>query len=279
MTTAAFTVVQYAAGAVTVLILLRTAKCGSPFALARDGLRRLLEPAYRRWFLLATAVMTFNLIETAFDDALTARLGLDFTGWLWRWEGALIAPLQRADWPPLIAVLTFFYIVVFPMLIVASMLLHAARNDFRAYRGLLLGLVLNYVLVLPFLIFFPVREAWSGASGHIALLIDHLGPSIMRAYRATSALDNSFPSFHTSMAATTAFLAWRNCPQPFAWVVSVSASLVVFSTLYLGIHWACDVAAGLLVAAAVCAIVDRRRCPQISTTPAPSAANRELLRR
>jgi len=280
MTTFLLTVLQYAAGAVTVLALLRVAGVGSPFALADAGIRRMFrEPAYRRWLLLATAVMAFNLIETAFDDRLTARLGTDFTPWLWHCEGALIAPLQRADWPPLIGVMTFFYIVVFPMLLVAGVILRAAQSDLRSYRALLLGLVLNYGLVLPFLLFFPVREAWSGAPGDIFLLIDRLGPAIMRAYRSTSALDNSFPSFHTSLAATIAFLAWRHGPRPFAWVVSFSSGLIIFATLYLGIHWASDVAAGLVVAVVASVLVCRLTRPREITVPAPEPESVAMRRR
>jgi len=233
----------------------------SPAWVFGAALRRFgVEPAYRTSILLAIAILAADIVEAQLDDKLTAALGYDATPWIHWIEGDLGALFQRASWLPLTFVFTFFYVVACPVILAAPLFLSAAEARLIDFRALIRGLAANYLVCLPFYFFFPVKEMWAGNPTRVRLLVDDLSPAIMEAYRSTSALDNCFPSFHTSLTVTAAILTARSGPRALSVLVWISAAGVVLSTLYLGIHWMTDVVAGLIlgVAAAWWAGIDRR---------------------
>jgi len=236
-------------GAAATLLLWTLVRSPSPIAILARGLARIVrERAYRTPLLLVLGVLAFDLVQCTFDDRLTALLGYDCTGWIHAAEGDVASAVQKLAWLPAIYVFAFFYVVMFPVITAAPLIYFAATERLRAYRALLFGVIVNYAVCLPFYFFFPVKEMWAGNPAHVSLLLDRLSPAIMEAYRATSALDNCFPSFHTSLALTSALIVRRTCPRAFARAIGASAVIIVASTLYLGIHWALDVAAGTALA-------------------------------
>jgi membrane-associated phospholipid phosphatase len=157
--------------------------------------------------------------------------------------------------------LTFAYIVLFPVLMLSPVLLAAAEGRLPAYRAFVKGIAINYVACFPFYLFFPVKEMWAGNPDRVRLLIDDVSPKIIEAYRSTSALDNCLPSFHVSLSVTAALLAWRTEPRPFALAAAAASGLVIVSTVYLGVHWLTDVAAGALLGALAAAFAARELGP------------------
>jgi membrane-associated phospholipid phosphatase len=107
------------------------------------------------------------------------------------------------------------------------------------------------VIALPFYFLFPVKEMWAGNPEKVRLLVDLVSPAVMEAYRANSALDNCFPSLHTSLALTVAIVASRGEGRRAAAVLWILAVAVVLSTLHLGIHWLTDIGAGIVLAIAL----------------------------
>ena len=226
-----------------------------PLAVLRDGAGRLLFRAeYRRLFVWVVALPIVDIVETSFDDRLTAMLGYQMTGWIHRLEGDWASVVQRLEWPPATYFFTFVYVIVLPALLAAPIVLAAAEERKRLFRGLSLGLVINYIAGLPFYFFFPVKEMWAGNPDKVHLLMDRVSPLIMESYRANSALDNCFPSLHTSLALTVPLVLGRRWGPAMAGTTWTAAILVAFSTLYLGIHWASDVTAGALLAVIAAAI-------------------------
>jgi membrane-associated phospholipid phosphatase len=240
------------------------------FSLGRSGhhrqplsgtLRRLvLDSSYRTPLLWGVAVFLLSSVQTHFDGTLTRFLGYDLTAWVHRIEGDRAAAIQSMASPALTYLLVFFYIVMFPVMVAAPMLLAASLENAAAFRAMARGLLINYAVCLPFYLLFPVKEMWAGNPERVRLLVDQVSPAIMEAYRATSALDNCFPSFHTSLSVTFALLALRLKRARFAAAMAVSAAAIVFSTLYLGIHWLTDAAAGAVLGA-VAAWAGGRRAP------------------
>ncbi|HWI61267.1 MAG TPA: phosphatase PAP2 family protein, partial [Symbiobacteriaceae bacterium] len=153
----------------------------------------------------------------------------------------------RFEWDPLTHSLTFVYIIVFPLLMLSSLVVYSARNDLESLKRLLTGYWLNYLVAVPFYIWMPVKEAWAGTAG-VRFLIPVAYPAFEAEYRVYSALDNCFPSLHTSLAVTYALIAWRCGYRRLAIVLSVAAGLVMLSTLYLGVHWVPDLFAGVALA-------------------------------
>ncbi len=211
------------------------------------------------YLLGGSAIIIANLLylQLQIDDYLTsrivARLGRDYTLDVYRIEGGLVAGLQQAlAWLPLTWFLGFVYVVVFPCLVFVLIFVFDHLHHRRGLAMVLIGYAANYLLVLPFYLWLPVREVFHfyqhdlGSSG-VRILLNDIHPVVMEAYRAMSGLDNCFPSFHTSLAVTMGLVAWHSRRWGFAALVSFFAAANVFSTLYLGIHWLTDVVAGLAV--------------------------------
>jgi len=151
---------------------------------------------------------------------------------------------------------------VFPSLVFVSIFVFDQLDDRRGLAMVLLGYAFNFLLVLPFYLVFPVRETFHfyTADLHsqaVQMLLDDIHPAIIEGYRAMSGLDNCFPSFHTSLAVTLALVAWHAGRPRYAWLVTLFAAANVLSTVYLGVHWVTDVAAGLAVGV-VAYVVARR---------------------
>ncbi len=256
------------------LLLMAFASRRATFRIVKEGLDRIFFlPEYRWPLCLAVAVMGINVVETHFDGKVTAALGYDITGWVYRLEGNLAAGIQQLSWQPAIYAFSFVYLVLFMAIMAAPLLLTAGIGNLAAFVALSRGLTLNYLIAFPFYIFFPVQEMWSGNPQNVRLLVNEISPAIMEAYRSTSALDNCFPSLHTSLSMTMAFIVSRYLPRPFCVAIWLIALSVLASTLYLGIHWITDMAAGLLLAAFV-SWASNRRLPSESPRRSPAKRSR-----
>lgn len=232
----------------TCILFWAFARRGSPFPVLPGGLRRIAAaPEYRNPFLWVVALPVADIIESNFDDALTEALGFDMTGWIHRLEGDLASHLQM-DWLPAVYFFSYIYIVLLPALLAGPLILAAFEGKTAAFRSLAYGYAVNYLVGLPSYYFFPVREMWHGNGEKVSLLLDRVSPAIMETFRSTSALDNCFPSLHTSLALTVPIAAWGAWPRAVAVALWASAILIAISTIYLGIHWGIDVAAGVLLA-------------------------------
>jgi membrane-associated phospholipid phosphatase len=221
---------------------------GPPWRVFGRAARRMaFERSYRGLVIATGVIFALNAFESYHDDAVTAALGYDMTGWVHGFEGSIGASLQGFATPAVTWFFTFVYVVLFPVLMAAPVLLAAAEERLPAYRAFVKGIAINYIVCFPFYLFFPVKEMWAGNPDHVRCLIDDVSPRIIEAYRSTSALDNCLPSFHVSLSVTTALLALRTGPRLFALATAAIATLVVLSTIYLGIHWLTDVAVGTLL--------------------------------
>jgi len=56
-----------------------------------------------------------------------------------------------------------------------------------------------------------------------------------------------FPSLHTAISVVMLVLVWKYCRR-FTWLYAIVAFLIIFSTLYLRIHYGIDVIAGIVLA-------------------------------
>lgn len=203
-----------------------------------------------RWGMAGLlGLVGLNRLETWLDGLVAGWVPWDLTEWAVRAGGGLIPLLQQWEWPPITHLLTFVYVILFPLLVPGSFVLYASRRDWRAFRHLLVGNVALYLGALPFFILAPVREAWH-ATDRIVFLIPEIYPAFEEQFRPHSGLDNCFPSFHTGVAVLSLLIARHHGYRRLTSVLAVVAPLIMFSTLYLGVHWLPDMAAGALFALA-----------------------------
>jgi membrane-associated phospholipid phosphatase len=210
-------------------------------------------PAIAPTALLA-GVFLVNLAETSADRFLTPRtMGVDAGypvadafRWFERWisfEG------HESAHPIAVIGYSLSYFVLFPAICLLVAVVLARRPEPKPYRAVSVAVGIDYLVSLPFFLFFPVPERWSSPETGAILLSDKLSGALIDAIRPISGLDNSFPSFHASLTAivVTACVLFevplRTC------VIAIGAT-VVLATFALGIHWIPDIVAGLALGVA-----------------------------
>ena len=150
-------------------------------------------------------------------------------------DRAVFRAIFGLKWPPLTAVLRFFTLVG-----AAGFL----WGSFAAVAFLVTGLrPLN--LLVPWA---AVAGSWTLAEG-AKYLFDRARPFIWDAEIAPlikTPSSSSFPSGHSATAAAGALTLSVVYPA-FAPVLIVAGSLVVFSRVYLGVHFPVDVLAGVAI--------------------------------
>lgn len=195
--------------------------------------------------LVLFLILYFNKLELKFGES---TINEDYTYIINNWEGNLVYYLQQIFLnDTLTAILTFFYIIVFPSLMIASVLLYLNINDYKSFYSFVYALILNYGLAIPFFLFLPIYEVWYYDS-NIQFLIPQVYPAFEVEYRQLSGINNNFPSLHTAISLSMAIVAYHSESIRFSNLVIFSAGIIVFSTLYLGIHWIADLTAGGLLA-------------------------------
>ncbi|MDF1667609.1 MAG: phosphatase PAP2 family protein [Planctomycetota bacterium] len=202
-------------------------------------------------FLVAGSVQ--NSIDPWFTELAIAIHGVeDFSVYIYRLEGSATSTLQSFAPKPIIGFFLYVYVCLFPAVFALLLLVfHNEKND-RCLRASIRALVLNYVLALPFFLFFSVRETWYADLGPNVLkarsLLSDLSPELEPLFRTARGVENNFPSLHTSIAVTAFLIARQSDNRRLKILTGISALLVMFSTLYLGFHWVTDMVAGVLLA-------------------------------
>lgn len=127
----------------------------------------------------------------------------------------------------------------------------AISKDFKKMlRYGLSGHIVQVFLITPFYLMFHLQEVWY-ILGHPDGLARNLSPQA-----AAGVALNCFPSMHTSIAFAMFLLVLREKSKPFRYVWGFFCLSVIFSTMYLEIHWVIDVFAGLLLAYGTVKLVD-----------------------
>ncbi|MGE5674226.1 MAG: phosphatase PAP2 family protein [Mycobacterium leprae] len=127
-----------------------------------------------------------------------------------------------------------------------------ARDPKKMARYTLASHLLQTPLIIPFYNTIELHEVW-----WVMKWPDLLGrDKWMDLYHLKLNAQNCFPSMHTSIAFAVLLLAQREKGPLFRWGMTLYAAAVIFSTLYLQIHWVIDVLAGLLFGYLVVKLTD-----------------------
>ena len=125
-----------------------------------------------------------------------------------------------------------------------------AKDSLKMIHYSLSAHVLQFVLIFPFYLTIHVNEVW-----YVLGQPDGMARNLSAADSAVAVV-NCFPSMHTSIAFAMLLLAWREKDQLFRWVWTAFCLSIIYSTLYLEIHWVTDVFAGIILAVAAVKLGD-----------------------
>jgi membrane-associated phospholipid phosphatase len=222
----------------------------APAPLPRGSSTGLLtrHPALEPTALLGV-VFLCNYLETSVDALLTpSSLGAD-AGYpiadAFRWFERHLT-FEAHDTVGAVASVgnSLSYFVILPLICACVVWTLAHRKDLAPYQTVSLGVAINYLISLPFFLFFPVPERWAFPQSEAMLLSDKLSDRLIEIVRPISGLDNSFPSFHvslTTLVVTACFLF----KVPLRWCILALGVTIVLATFVLGIHWIPDMLAGV----------------------------------
>lgn len=235
--------------AVTVYALLLLSMKGDPLRPLHAASLFVQELYTNRKLLLhllgIVVILFFNKIEIVLENSMKTHS--DFTPSFYAFEGDFIVFIQKwLQHDALTSALTYFYVVVFPAVMIASIILYASRRQFKLFYAVCYALMINYMVAIPFYLFFPVTEVHAFHPDVAFLMLDAF-PTFESEYRPLSDLDNCFPSLHTSISVTMAMIALNSKNRFWKRFVPACAAIIIFSIFYLGVHWVTDMAGGVVL--------------------------------
>ncbi|MDF2670321.1 MAG: inositol phosphorylceramide synthase [Paenibacillus sp.] len=196
-------------------------------------------------FCAVLMVLFFNKLELIIESHMH-NLN-DFTQEIHKLEGNFVEVFQRFFENDILTFfLSYFYVIVFTSLMVTSIFLYTYQKQMKLFNALCYAIMLNYMIAIPFYLFFPVTEVHAFTPSVKFLMLDAF-PTFESEYRPLSGLDNCFPSLHTSLSVTLAMLARKSNNRFWKIFVPISAAIIIFSIFYLGIHWLTDMCGGLVL--------------------------------
>lgn len=202
--------------------------------------------------LFPLVVKVIEYLQGRISDPTSRFDEVVYTNWMFNISGGAIRVLQDrlnsrllTDIFIIVYVWLFAYIMAFP-----SMLLFA-KDDRLLMRRYAIAMLLNGLILTPFYALFPVSVTGSHPESGMTPLL-YISVDWGRMVVSVDPLDNDFPSGHVSLSVTT-FLVFMLAGFEYrriAYFFGGATAAIVFSVLYLGIHWPPDVLAGFFVGVA-----------------------------
>jgi membrane-associated phospholipid phosphatase len=231
---------------------------GTTVFLARAGPREGAPALVRDFFPVAVVLVTYMLLQPAIEGVNPRRwdaffAGLDdrhLAGLVQAWRGAL----GRASWFTDANYVAYVSYYVLPIAVAATV---RTRGPEPFERAVFLVLLCFYASFAGYFLF-PTSGPRLSPEDEVRLLGGGAVSGAVRAFLRTAELTklDAFPSGHTAVALGCAAASARSFPRllaPFAaW-----AAAIVFSTVYVHVHYAVDVVAGVALAALAMAVAGR----------------------
>ncbi|WNR45874.1 phosphatase PAP2 family protein [Paenibacillus roseipurpureus] len=227
-----------------VFVIIATKK--SPHTIAASFVQEIFtSKKYLFHFAGVLLILFFNKMEMQIEKGMKHRT--DFTGSIYSIEGDFVSLIQNLFHNDILTyVSSYFYVIIFPSVMITSIALYTYQKNYKLFYAVCYALMFNYMVAIPFYLFFPVNEVWS-FHPNVHLLIVDVFPTFEQDYRPLSGLDNCFPSLHTSISVSMAVIAVRSRSKFWKVFVPCTAAFIIFTIFYLGIHWLSDMCAGLIL--------------------------------
>jgi membrane-associated phospholipid phosphatase len=199
------------------------------------------------YILLIFGVVAFHLIEVNFIDPITTEwIGVDFAYNIQSFEGDLVYWFSQ-NWNPIL--LNFFvimYIAVYPFTLWFSPLYFLLNGEKKSMKNLAFGLLIIYVVALPFYLFLPVTNVYKFYGVESAL--ETVIPSVENFFYTTTTTNNCIPSLHTAMTIMIAWSVYLTGNKKMSYFTIFTMISVLISVVYLVIHWITDMIFGAVLA-------------------------------
>ena len=208
------------------------------------------------YILVILGVVFFQLLEVNVIDALTTKwIGVDFASNIHGFEDNIVYWFSQHWVPALVYFFVFMYIAVYPFTLWFSPLYFLITDGKKSMKTLTYGLLLIYIIVLPFYLFVPVTNVYKFYGMESAL--NAVIPSVENFFYSTTTQNNCLPSLHVAMTILIAWSVRLTGNKKFTYFAYFCMVSVILSVIYLAIHWITDVICGALLAVIVIFILNR----------------------
>ena len=199
------------------------------------------------FILIILAVVTFHLFEV---NVLDPRLSVgDYTNNIKNFEGDIVYWFSQHWTPILIYFFVLMYIAVYPFTLWFSPLYFLLTNNKKAMKTLAYGLLLIYVIVLPFYLFLPVTNVYTYYN--VGSALETTIPTVENFFYSTTTQNNCLPSLHTSITILIAYSVSLTGNKKMTYFTYFTMLTVITGVIYLSIHWITDVVTGALISVGV----------------------------
>ena len=204
-------------------------------------------------------VLAVNSVVRDVGVELSWLIGANITRYIFLLESQLVATIQSIATPALTAYFGFVYVFGYTFLLTFPVVAYLLAEGPRPVRVLLTAYILNYGFGLVCYVLFVAYGPRNFMPELVEPLLYTAWPQSQLLVQQVNTNTNVFPSLHTSLSVTVVLVAvrFRGISPRWAPVAVFLAASVVFSTMYLGIHWATDVVAGAAVGWASVALAAR----------------------
>ncbi len=202
------------------------------------------------YVVLLASLPLISRIESAFTSPEEATQEVIYTNWIFSISGNAIRVLQdRLDYQILVDFSIVVYVWVFTFILYFTPILLLCLDDRVTIRRYSVAMLLNYAVLIPFYIFFPVTVTGFYADSGLTPLL-YINTNWGRVVTSVDPLNNDFPSGHVSIVLTTMLVlgsaGWGR--RGYVYFLAASVVGIVFAVLYLGVHWLADVFGGFVLA-------------------------------
>jgi membrane-associated phospholipid phosphatase len=189
------------------------------------------------------------------DSITTEMVGHDFANNIKGVEGDFVYWFSQNWIPALVYFFVIIYIGIYPFTLWFSPAYFLITNNKKALKTLAYGLLLIYIIALPFYLFLPITNVYNFYDVNSAL--ESVIPSVENFFYSTTTQNNCLPSLHTAMTILVAYsvsLTKNKRLTYFSYFIMIT---VIISVIYLSIHWVLDVFSGALISIVVILILRR----------------------
>ncbi len=175
-----------------------------------------------------------------------------YTNWIFQLSGEAISIIQdRLNYAVFQQFFIIVYVWVFTFIIYFSPILLLAKDDRATMRRYAVAMIMNYLILIPFYVFFPVAVSGSTPEASMRPIL-YVSPNWGKMVTSVDPLDNDFPSGHVSLVLATFLVFYLSGIEyrRFYYFLAAATIAISFAVLYLGIHWPPDVFAGFAIGVA-----------------------------
>jgi membrane-associated phospholipid phosphatase len=208
--------------------------------------------------LIIIIIVFFHLLEVKLiDPVVTKWIGHDFAYTIRDIEGDIVIQFSQYWTPPLVYFFVIIYIAIYTFTLWFSPLYFILGNKKKAMKIFAYGLLLTYIVALPFYLFLPITNVYSAPFYDGKSALEAVIPSIESFFYSTTTINNCFPSMHTAMSILIAYCASLTGNKRYTYFMIFIMISVISSVIYLSIHWITDIIGGAVLALLVIMILRR----------------------